>query len=263
MDAIARELHALTELGTSCTSRSEFRRDAVLRLSRTVGFDVAFAGTVAVLDPEPLLFDVQPSCWRAFVQRGPELLAELAPLAAAAHASGGVALDTDVLDARSRERLAFYRHCVHPNRSRAFLAVHLSLGGQETTVLHLGRTGPRRFGDRETALVRRFVPALSLGDGLHAARDVRDERRASDEASARLTPREREVIEYVALGLTNREVALACGTSVNTVRNQLASIFGKLGVASRTELTRVVLLGSSENGMVRMHHGGGARRGST
>jgi DNA-binding NarL/FixJ family response regulator len=56
-----------------------------------------------------------------------------------------------------------------------------------------------------------------------------------------LTAREREVVEYATRGFTNREIATGCGTSPNTVRNQLARVYGKLGVANRAELTRVAL----------------------
>jgi len=56
-----------------------------------------------------------------------------------------------------------------------------------------------------------------------------------------LTPRERDVLEYLCLGYTNREIALACGSSPNTVRNQLVSIFAKLGVTTRSEAVGVAL----------------------
>jgi len=53
-----------------------------------------------------------------------------------------------------------------------------------------------------------------------------------------LTPREREVLEWVALGLTNREVAARLGISENTVKNHLKSILSKLQVENRTQLVR-------------------------
>jgi DNA-binding NarL/FixJ family response regulator len=43
------------------------------------------------------------------------------------------------------------------------------------------------------------------------------------------------------LGLQNREIAAALGTSVNTVRKQLVSLFEKLEVASRAELVAVAM----------------------
>jgi DNA-binding CsgD family transcriptional regulator len=49
------------------------------------------------------------------------------------------------------------------------------------------------------------------------------------------------LVGYLQLGLTNREIALACGTSPNTVRNQLAALFRKAEVSTRTELVAWVL----------------------
>jgi DNA-binding CsgD family transcriptional regulator len=53
-----------------------------------------------------------------------------------------------------------------------------------------------------------------------------------------LTPTEREVAELVARGLTNREAAQALFLSVSTVEANLRRIYRKLGVRSRTELSR-------------------------
>lgn len=53
--------------------------------------------------------------------------------------------------------------------------------------------------------------------------------------TAGLSPREREVLELVAKGLTNKEVAAALGLSQFTVRNHLNHITEKLEVSDRTE----------------------------
>lgn len=56
-----------------------------------------------------------------------------------------------------------------------------------------------------------------------------------------LTPREREVLGLLADGLRNKEIALRLGASQKTVQFHIANLFGKLGVSSRTEATRVAL----------------------
>jgi DNA-binding CsgD family transcriptional regulator len=53
-----------------------------------------------------------------------------------------------------------------------------------------------------------------------------------------LTPTEQEVADLVGSGLTNREVAHALFLSVSTVEANLRRIYRKLGVRSRTELSR-------------------------
>lgn len=57
---------------------------------------------------------------------------------------------------------------------------------------------------------------------------------------ALLTRREREVVALAADGVKNREIAHKLGLSEHTVKNYLFNIFGKLGVASRLELTLAV-----------------------
>jgi DNA-binding CsgD family transcriptional regulator len=49
-----------------------------------------------------------------------------------------------------------------------------------------------------------------------------------------LTPREAEVLAWVAQGKTNRETAMILGTSTRTVQKHLERVFAKLGVESRT-----------------------------
>jgi DNA-binding NarL/FixJ family response regulator len=65
-----------------------------------------------------------------------------------------------------------------------------------------------------------------------------------EEAPGELSPREQEVLQAIAEGASNQEVALALGISVNTVKRHLTSIFKKLGVASRREAAMV--LGNQE-----------------
>lgn len=50
-----------------------------------------------------------------------------------------------------------------------------------------------------------------------------------------LTERELETLRLVAEGLSNQQIANQLGVSINTVKVHLRSVFGKIGVASRTE----------------------------
>jgi|SRR6185295_17259525 DNA-binding CsgD family transcriptional regulator len=49
-----------------------------------------------------------------------------------------------------------------------------------------------------------------------------------------LTAREREVLQWVAAGKTDRDIALIVGSSVRTVHKHLQHIYAKLGVETRT-----------------------------
>jgi DNA-binding CsgD family transcriptional regulator len=57
----------------------------------------------------------------------------------------------------------------------------------------------------------------------------------------RLSQRETQVLDLVARGLTNLEVAGMLGVGVHAVKFHLASIYRKLGASNRTEATSLYL----------------------
>jgi DNA-binding NarL/FixJ family response regulator len=61
----------------------------------------------------------------------------------------------------------------------------------------------------------------------------------------RLSKTEIEVTRDVLAGLTNAGIAAKRGTASRTIANQIASIFKKLGVHSRIELSLLVLTGQT------------------
>jgi DNA-binding CsgD family transcriptional regulator len=50
------------------------------------------------------------------------------------------------------------------------------------------------------------------------------------------SPRQQRVIELVAEGLSNRDVAKKLGIDAHVVRNYLGMIYDKIGVSNRVEL---------------------------
>ncbi len=53
-----------------------------------------------------------------------------------------------------------------------------------------------------------------------------------------LTAREKEVLQLMAQGLANKQIALSLGISEHTVKFHLSSLYAKLGISSRTEAVR-------------------------
>lgn len=59
-----------------------------------------------------------------------------------------------------------------------------------------------------------------------------------DALSEPLTAREKEVLQHMAEGLANKQIALALGISEHTVKFHLSGLYAKLGAASRTEAVK-------------------------
>jgi DNA-binding NarL/FixJ family response regulator len=89
--------------------------------------------------------------------------------------------------------------------------------------------------------VRRLVAGealLSVEEAVELLR-LADRRREQDRevhlAISRLTPREREVLQALAEGLSDKEISERLYIGVGTVRNHVVSILNKLGVHSRLQ----------------------------
>ena len=63
----------------------------------------------------------------------------------------------------------------------------------------------------------------------------------ADDFPEHLTLREREVLEMMSEGLSNKEIAAQLDISAHTVNFHISSILGKLGASSRTEATTIGL----------------------
>ena len=71
--------------------------------------------------------------------------------------------------------------------------------------------------------------------------------RAAGDAGGTLTPREREVLQLVAEGLPNKQIARRLGISEKTVKAHLTKVFGAIGVTDRT----AAALWAHRNGVAR------------
>ncbi len=70
---------------------------------------------------------------------------------------------------------------------------------------------------------------------LQLAEQSRERDREAQRSVQQLTPRELEVLQALADGLSDKEVSESLHVGVGTVRNHLVSIFSKLGVNSRLQ----------------------------
>jgi DNA-binding NarL/FixJ family response regulator len=63
----------------------------------------------------------------------------------------------------------------------------------------------------------------------------RRESLGEESLTEQLTAREKEVIQLMAQGLANKQIALSLSISEHTVKFHLSSLYAKLGISSRTE----------------------------
>jgi NarL family two-component system response regulator YdfI len=102
---------------------------------------------------------------------------------------------------------------------------------------------PDRIGaDRLVAAIRAVAAGFVVLDkhaaGIEGLRSEGEPRRAGEGIEA-LTPRELEVLQLLAEGLPNKQIAAALEISEHTVKFHLSSIFGKLDAMSRTEAVAI------------------------
>lgn len=85
-------------------------------------------------------------------------------------------------------------------------------------------------------------------------------RRSAKSTSTVITGVERSILERIALGETNAQIAEVAGRSPNTIRNHVVRIMAKLGAATRTEAVMLAIdLGIIKRGLGRARADGGER----
>ncbi|HEV8064658.1 MAG TPA: response regulator transcription factor [Acidimicrobiales bacterium] len=84
--------------------------------------------------------------------------------------------------------------------------------------------------------IRRVAGGHSLLDPALTERVMRRIReRNEDDRADRLTPQEQKILDHIADGLTNRQIAAAMYLSEKTVKNYVSNLLAKLGMSRRTE----------------------------
>jgi DNA-binding NarL/FixJ family response regulator len=94
------------------------------------------------------------------------------------------------------------------------------------------------------------VREVALG-GVHFSDEVRARLVVEDQGArlaspghprlSRLTPRELEVLRYIASGLTQKVIAATMSVSIKTVENHCTNLMNKLDIHDRVELTRFAI----------------------
>lgn len=130
------------------------------------------------------------------------------------------------------------------DRARADLGlVRWPLDDPDIAEMELGLV--EALGAEAVAEARAEGASLALEEAIMWARRSRGERRRPSQGWESLTPTERRVVELVAQGLSNPEIAKRLFISSGTAKVHLAHIFQKTGVHSRAELAALAIRQSS------------------
>ncbi|EFC79290.1 LuxR C-terminal-related transcriptional regulator [Parafrankia sp. EUN1f] len=157
---------------------------------------------------------------------------------------------TDLADLRSLRNLPIYTDFYRPRETHDQLLNIVAVGRHQGTLLVFNRSR-RGFSGRARELLDLASPlvcqAVAQRERLSrltiALRDAQRHAAVADRAAGRLaalTPREREVVDQLAEGIGDREIARVLGISPRTVHKHLEQIYRKLGLQSRTAVVAVV-----------------------
>jgi DNA-binding NarL/FixJ family response regulator len=105
------------------------------------------------------------------------------------------------------------------------------------------RLGAKGVVQKRFAIETLMMAVRSVADGMVWMPPTVQTEFARQESSTgkELTPRETEIVRYVASGLRNNEVAERLSITESTVKTHLNNIFQKLGVRDRLELTHYAI----------------------
>ncbi len=187
-------------------------------------------------EPLAFMFDREPEF---------EVVAQAGSLEEARGLLGGIdfaVVDLDLPDGDGTEMIAPLR-AVNP---QCLVMVLTASADREThaRAVEAGAAGVLHKSVRVGEVVE-TARRLVAGEALLSAQEVvellrlagqsRERGREAQRSIERLTPREREVLQALADGLSDKEISENLHVGVGTVRNHLVSVFGKLGVNSRLQ----------------------------
>jgi DNA-binding CsgD family transcriptional regulator len=160
---------------------------------------------------------VQAAFWRAFWEACgyPQLGGDFVSVLRDQHQVPGESVDPGVMA---------YREVTGNLTAGAYATVPMPCFGSVDRRLSLWREGGPEFTDRDAMLMSFLRPHIATLHHQHALA-----------GRPQLTSRQWAIVQLLAAGRTNRQIAQSLGVSEGTVRSHLEHIFERLEVNSRTE----------------------------
>jgi len=228
-------LDALRTIGEGCTAPGNFARCGVASLSRLIGSELT---TLSVCDLDSNHRSVVSDAPGAISPREIEVFDRYFhahPLVRAHGRKPGALTKriSDLVSTDAFQQTPLYNDYYRRIGIRHAMAMPIHVDQRMLVSFVFNRAGSA-FGDRELQLAEAVRPHLANLYRLGGA--------AAKAAGAPLTAREREVLEWVAAGKTNRDIASILGARPRTIEKHLERIYEKLGVETRTAAVRRLYL---------------------
>jgi DNA-binding CsgD family transcriptional regulator len=146
---------------------------------------------------------------------------------------------SDFVEMRRFRAGRIYAEWFRPMGVESLITIGLDAPLSHTKVFLLARSGGRDFDASDCLLLDVLRPYFAMR---YAAARARRQSAVECGRCLGLTARERQILELVAEGRTNREIAEALWISAGTVRRHLENAYAKLGVHTRMAAVRAVAL---------------------
>lgn len=235
----------LAEIAAGATSLRAFREAALGCVRRAVPHDAALFHALSPRVPieTGAHYGLDPARLAASMLGWDALAVRLDALRTAANTHRVARLE-DVFVAGTARHRQVVRLLDEQLAMRSLCVVHLVVREQVGGAVALFARREGAFERQHAAMLRALAPSLAVADRLVGALDATPTALTPTRlrcVDQRLTPRQREVVELVALGCSNEVIARGLGLSPNTVRNVLARVFEVLGAANRADVVRLAV----------------------
>ncbi|HTU58698.1 MAG TPA: helix-turn-helix transcriptional regulator [Polyangiales bacterium] len=230
----------LAELARTSEDLASFRAGVLATLQRVVPADVSLFHELSPRSPltRAALVNVDAGWLTSTLSTWDEMAVLFGAIVYDGQAHGGVGLARRAFKGRAAIRREWTKR-IAPLGVADVVMLHLVVHERIISAVVLGRKRARAvFSEGELETLAQLAPILSVCDawlqqragaplGMPVAVRCMD---------GRLTPRQQSIVEQVALGHADHEIAAALQISPHTVRNLLVTIRARLGAANRAEV---------------------------
>lgn len=248
-DELDRVRRGLDEGALRAATQRAYRELVLDALATLLRFDGAFFHALSPRVPleTGVLRGLDPSALSRSREQWDDVAVDLGAMRALADQRLVVSSD-EIYPLGSARRARFERHVVRRFGMASLCMMHLPVRGSVHAALVLFARRQRAFSRAQVVALRTLAPAIAAADLVHGLLDGAARASAPIQLTCtdqRLTPRQRQIVDLVALGRSNVEIGCALGLSPYTVRNHLVRMFERLGAANRADMLRLAVLSPS------------------